>query len=401
MRGGAVGRRVGVLLLLMTAVGAVAAQGLSAPAINARAYVLIETRTNTELLAANADERLPPASLTKLMTAYIVFSELRAGRLHLDDAVKVSRYAAHLPGARMFLLPDEVVSVDNLLKGMLVQSGNDAAFALVERIAGDLPTFVARMNAEAARLGLHDTHFANATGLPNREHYSTARDLAHLATALRQDFPEYHDYFALREFTWAGITQPNRNLLLGRVPGVDGLKTGHTEAAGYCLVASAEREPMHLIAAVLGIDSETDRLKEGRALLEYGFHEFETRELYTAGQTVATAPVWMGEADQVALGLPQGLWLTLRRGDFARLEHQALVPTTLDAPIARDTRIGQLQLTLDQQPVATLPLATLHAVAEGSLAKRSADQLRRWLRASGSAQAAAPQALTPDPDSQH
>lgn len=399
MRRGAAGFHIAALLALAIS-GAAAAQTPAAPAVNARAYVLIETRTNTELLAANADERLPPASLTKLMTAYIVFSELRAGHLLLDDSVKVSHYAAHLPGARMFLRPDEVVSVDNLLKGMLVQSGNDAAFALVERVAGDLPAFVARMNAEAERLGLRDTHFANATGLPNREHYSTARDLAHLAAALRRDFPEYHDYFALREFTWAGVTQPNRNLLLGRVPGVDGLKTGHTETAGYCLVASAEREPMRLIAAVLGIDNETDRLKEGRALLEYGFHEFETRELYRAGQPLATVPVWSGETDQVALGLPQDLWLTRPRGDFERLERQALVPEALDAPITRDTRIGELQLTLDRKPVATLPLVALQAVAAGNFAKRSADQLRRWLHASGNAQVAT-QVLGPDPELQH
>jgi D-alanyl-D-alanine carboxypeptidase (penicillin-binding protein 5/6) len=172
------------------------------------------------------------------------------------------------------------------------------------------------MNAEAARLGLDNTHFANATGLPNRDHYSTARDLAHLAAALRRDFPEYRDYFALRAFSWGGVTQPNRNPLLGRVPGVDGLKTGHTEAAGYCLVASAEREPMQLIAAVLGIDRETDRLKDGRTLLEYGFREFETRALYAGGQRLATVPVWMGADDRVAVGLPQELWLTLPRGGF-------------------------------------------------------------------------------------
>jgi len=384
---------IGVLFGLLTGAGAVAAPPLPAPPVNARAYVLIETRTNTELLAANADERLPPASLTKLMTAYLVFSELRAGRLHRDDPVKVSRYAAHLPGARMFLLPDEVVSVDNLLKGMLVDSGNDAAFALVERVAGDLPTFVARMNAEAARLGLRDTHFANATGLPNRAHYSTARDLAHLAAALRRDFPEYHDYFAQREFTWAGITQPNRNLLLGRVPGVDGLKTGHTEAAGYCLVASAEREPMQLIAAALGIDSATDRLQEGRALLEYGFHAFETRRLYAAGESLVSAPVSLGATDRVALGPSQDLWLTLRRGDFERLDARALLSATPPAPIARGVAMGELRLTLDQQPVATVPLTTLGEVPEGSIARRAGERLRRWLRAGGEAQAA-PQTVT-------
>jgi len=360
----------------------------SVPEIAAHAYVLMDARTGTELAASNADERLPPASLTKLMTAYLLFGDLRAGRLRLDEPVKISARAAHQPGARMFLRAGETVPAGELFKGMLVQSGNDAAYALAEHVSPDIRAFVARMNATAAELGLGNTHYGNVTGLNHSEHYSSARDLTHLAAALRRDFPEYLGWFALREYTWDGITQPNRNLLLGRMAGVDGLKTGHTNAAGYCLVATAERDNMQLIATVLGTDSAQERVAAGRKLLKFGFREFDTRLLYRAGGPLMSIPVWEGQSDSVSLGARHDLWLTLPRTGFARLETRTVLPPVQLAPVVHDQALGQLDVTLDGQLLTELPLVALDDVTEGGFAKRSADRLRLWLRHEGVAQAA-------------
>jgi serine-type D-Ala-D-Ala carboxypeptidase (penicillin-binding protein 5/6) len=360
---------------------------IPAPDLPARAFVLIEAQSGTELAAFSADERLPPASLTKLMTAYVLFGELRAGRLKLDEHITVSRYAAHLPGARMFLREGDQVPAEELFKGMLVQSGNDATFALVERVSGTLPVFVARMNAIATELGLTNTHFANATGLNNPQHYSSARDLTRLAVAVQRDFPEYAGWFALPEYRWSGIAQPNRNPLL-RDPGVDGLKTGHTEAAGYCLVASAQRDGMRLVATLLGTDSEPERARSGRRLLDFGFRQFETRLLYRSGMPVATLPVWQGEIDAVALGVNRDVWITLPRGSFTAFSAQIALPQTRLAPVTHGETLGRLELMHNNQPLAELPLVALATVPEGSLAKRATDRLRRWLREQGLVQAA-------------
>ena len=360
---------------------------IPAPDLPARAFVLIEAQSGTELAALNADARLPPASLTKLMTAYLLFGDLRAGRLKLDERVSVSRYAARLPGARMFLREGDSVPVEDLFKGMLVQSGNDATFALVERSSGTLPVFVARMNAMAAELGLANTHFVNATGLNNPQHYSSARDLTRLAVAVQRDFPEYAGWFALPEYRWSGITQPNRNPLL-RDPGVDGLKTGHTETAGYCLVASAQRDGMRLVATLLGTNSEQERAHSGRRLLDFGFRQFETRLLYRNGVPIATLPVWQGETDNVTLGVSRDAWITLPRGGFAAFGAQAALPQTRLAPVTRGETLGRLELVHNSQALAELPLVALASVPEGSLAKRTADRLRRWFREQGLAQAA-------------
>jgi D-alanyl-D-alanine carboxypeptidase (penicillin-binding protein 5/6) len=357
------------------------------PDLPARAYVLIEARSGTELVAVNADMRLPPASLTKLMTAYVLFGDLRAGTLKLDGHVSVSRYAARLPGARMFLREGDSVPVEDLFKGMLVQSGNDATFTLIERVSGTLPVFVARMNAMATELGLANTHFANATGLSNPQHYSSARDLTHLAVAVQRDFPEYAGWFALPEYRWSGISQPNRNPLL-RDPGVDGLKTGHTETAGYCLVASAQRDGMRLVATLLGTDSELERARSGRRLLDYGFRQFETRLLYRSSAPVAILPVWQGETDAVALGVNRDVWITLPRGGFTAFSAQTALPQTRLAPVTRGEALARLELVHDGQTLAELPLVALASVPEGSLAKRATDRLRLWLREQGRVQAA-------------
>jgi D-alanyl-D-alanine carboxypeptidase (penicillin-binding protein 5/6) len=357
------------------------------PDLPARAFVLIEAQSGTELAAVNADRRLPPASLTKLMTAYLLFGDLRSGKLKRDELVTVSRYAARLPGARMFLREGDQVPAEELFKGMLVQSGNDATFALIERASGTLPAFVARMNAMAVELGLTNTHFANATGLNNPQHYSTARDLTRLAVAVQRDFPEYVGWFALQEYRWAGIAQPNRNPLL-RDPGVDGLKTGHTEAAGYCLVASAQRDGMHLIATLLGTDSEHERARSGRRLLDFGFQKFETRLLYRSGAPVTTLPVWEGETDTVALGINRDTWITLPRGDFTAFGTQVALPPTQLAPVTQGESLGHLELLHNGRAFTELPLVALTTVPEGNLVKRSADRLRLWFREQGQVQAA-------------
>ncbi len=360
---------------------------IPAPELPARAFVLVEARSGTELAAVNADARLPPASLTKLMTAYLLFGDVRAGRLKLDERVTVSRYAAHLPGARMFLREGDQVPAEELFKGMLVQSGNDATLALVERVSGTLPAFVARMNAMATELGLASTHFANATGLNNPQHYSSARDLTRLALAVQRDFPEYAGWFALQEYRWAGISQPNRNPLL-RDPRVNGLKTGHTEAAGYCLVASAQRDGMHLIATVLGTDSEQERARSGRRLLDFGFQRFETRLVIPAGRPVASLPVSLGAAGSVALGMNRDVWLTLPRGGFDRLHTEPVLPARQPAPVTRGEVLGRLRLSANGQTLPEIPLVALTDVPEGSLIQQTAERMQRWLRESGRAQAA-------------
>ena len=359
---------------------------IPAPELPARAFVLVEAQSGAELAAFNADERLPPASLTKLMTAYILFGDLRAGTLKLDERASVSRYAARLPGARMFLREGDQVPVQELFKGMLVQSGNDATFALIERVSGTLPVFVARMNAMAAELGLTHTHFANATGLNNPQHYSTARDLTRVAVALKRDFPEYAGWFALKEYSWAGIVQPNRNPLL-RDPGVNGLKTGHTENAGYCLVASAQRDGMHLIATVLGTESEQERTRSGRRLLDFGFKNFESRLLFPTGSPLATLPIWQGQTDTVALGVARDAWLTLPRGAFETLGVEMTLTQNRLAPVTRGEALGHVKLAHNGQPLGELPLVALAEIPQGSLAKRGVDRLRLWFRERGLVQA--------------
>lgn len=373
-----------LLLLSFTWVTAHAAE-IASPSLNARAYVLMDARSGTELAAYNADIPLPPASLTKLMTAYVLFGDLRSGHLKPDELITVSRYAARLPGARMYLREGDQVPAEELFKGMLVQSGNDATFALIEKASGDLPTFVARMNAAAAQLGLTHSHFANATGLNNPRHYSSARDLTRLAIAIKRDYPEYAAWFALKEYRWADIVQSNRNPLL-RDPGVDGLKTGHTENAGYCLVASAERDGMRLIATLLGAESEQERRRGGRQLLDFGFKNFESRLLYRRAQLITTAPLWQGETDSVALGVDQDLWLTLPRTTFDNLHIKMQLADTHVAPVMAGQTLGQLTLSYQDVPYGEYPLRALAPVAQGGFAKRSADRLRLWWRGQSLAQ---------------
>ncbi|RME34438.1 MAG: D-alanyl-D-alanine carboxypeptidase [Gammaproteobacteria bacterium] len=350
------------------------------PPINARAYVLTDFHTGKVLAGSHADERMEPASITKVMTAYVVAEELKAGHVRPDDPVPVSEKAWRMEGSRMFIEVGDTVPLKTLLEGMIVQSGNDASVALAEYVAGSEEAFAALMNQAAQRLGMTNSHFANSTGLPDPEHYTTAHDIARLSAALIRDHPEIYGLFSVREMTWNGIRQHNRNRLLWRDPSVDGIKTGHTSSAGYCLAASAERNGMRLISVVFGTESEKARERATQALLNYGFRFFETRRLYDAGQEIGRAPVWMGVEEEVPFGLQEELWLTLGRGDFQRLKATVELQDPLLAPVAQGQTIGRLKLAVEQEVVGDHPLAALKSVEEGGLWKKARDQVRLWLR---------------------
>ncbi len=349
------------------------------PRIDAKSWMVADFHSGQVLAEYHADERIDPASLTKLMTAYVVFKDLRAGKLKLGDSIKVSNTAWRMPGSRMFVRAGSTVSAEDLIKGLLIPSGNDAAVALAEHLAGSETAFVARMNAEARTLSLVNTHYANSTGLPTADHYSSARDLTRLAGFLIRDFPEYYHWNATKEYNYGGITQYNRNALLWRDGGVDGIKTGHTRAAGYCIVASATRDKMRLISTVLGAPSEQARTEAGRALLDFGFDHFETRLLYQATVPTTEVRVWMGETETLPVGIGRDLYLTLPRGAHAKLEANVAVKDA-QAPIRLGQPLGTLSLSLDKKPIADYPLVALRAVDNGNLLQRGIDSVRLWFK---------------------
>ncbi|WP_313328112.1 D-alanyl-D-alanine carboxypeptidase family protein, partial [Stutzerimonas balearica] len=311
-----------MVLALLTIAPAVWAAPIipSPPQLAAKSYLLMDAASGNVLVENNGDERLPPASLTKLMTAYIATLEIKKGQISDSDMVTVSEKAWRTGGSRMFIQVNSQVSVGDLLHGVIIQSGNDASVALAEHIAGSEEAFADLMNATAQRLGMNNTHFMNATGLPHPEHYSSAADMAKLARAIIHEDPAHYAIYAQKEFLWNNIKQPNRNLLLWRDKTVDGLKTGHTEEAGYCLVASAVRDGMRLIAVVFGTNSEQARAAETQKLLTYGFRFFETRTFYQKGVELAQQQVWKGEQDKVKAGLAEDLTLTLQRGQLDKLQ---------------------------------------------------------------------------------
>ncbi|PKM45577.1 MAG: serine-type D-Ala-D-Ala carboxypeptidase [Gammaproteobacteria bacterium HGW-Gammaproteobacteria-1] len=351
-----------------------------APAVDARGYVLLDYHSGHLLAERNSGERLEPASLTKMMTAYAVFHELRAGQIKLGDMVRVSKKAWRMPGSRMFIEVGSSVSVEELLKGMIIQSGNDASVALAEHVAGSEETFAALMNEHARNIGMSATHFVNATGLPDPEHYSTARDLARLAAVLIREFPEYYTWYSEKEYTYGGITQQNRNLLLYRDNTVDGFKTGHTESAGFCLVASAKRGEMRLISVVMGTKSESARANESQKLLNYGFRFFETHKLYDAGQPLKAMRVWKGASDTVQLGLDESLYITVPRGQYSKLSASLSVENAIIAPTSKGQNLGSVNVRLGDEVLAERPLIALEEVAEGSLWQRLFDNVRMLLQ---------------------
>ncbi|QSA97077.1 D-alanyl-D-alanine carboxypeptidase [Methylococcus sp. EFPC2] len=352
----------------------------AAPELGAKAYVLIDFNSGKVLAEKEADTRLEPASLTKIMTAYVVFRELSKGNLKLEDMVTVSEKAWRTEGSRMFAQVGAAISVENLLKGMIVQSGNDASVALAEHVAGDESVFAQLMNQNAERLGMKNTHFKNSMGLPDPDHYTTARDLSILTRAMIEEFPEYYKWHSIKEFLFNNIKQTNRNRLLWRDPTVDGVKTGHTDGAGYCLVTSALREGMRLISVVLGTKSDNERANANQALLNYGFRFFETRPLYKANEKLAEARVWKGENTTVDLGLPRDFHVTFPRGQYNNLKASMEVNNSITAPVKQGDKLGAIKVALNDQTVGQIDLSAMKDVAVGGWFRRGLDTLQLMLK---------------------
>src|SRR5687768_5041738 len=373
-------RRTAALLLGLVPALAIAATPQSPP-IGARAWLLGDLSSGQVLVAEKPDERMEPASLTKLMTAYVVFQALRDKKLTLDQQVGVSERASGAPGARMFIQPRKPVSVDELIRGMVVQSGNDACIALAEAVAGAEEPFVQLMNREAARLGMKSTRFVNATGLPDAQHYSTAHDFYRLAAALIRDFPgEYAQYYAQKEFRYNNISQPNRNRLLWLDPSVDGVKTGHTEGAGYCLIASSHRGGRRLVSVLLGSSSEAARVQESQKLLNWGFQFFDSVKLHKGNELVKAIDVWKGAAEEVKAGFQGDIIVTVPKGEAEKLKAELLTQQPLLAPIAQGQRVGTLRVSHDGNPLAEYPLVALEGVGTAGMFGRAWDTLRLWVK---------------------
>ncbi len=368
------------LIALATSVDAAAASlGVPPPPdLAARAYILIDYNSGQVLAESKADQRMEPASLTKLMTSYIIYKEMRDGRIKLSDKVTISEHAWRMGGSRTFVPVGKKVSVEDLLKGMIVQSGNDATVALAEYVGGSEDVFVSLMNQEAKRLGMTGTHFVDSTGMPNPDHYTTARDLAVLTRAIIRDFPDHYQLYSMRTFTFNGITQHNRNKLLWRDKAVDGVKTGHTESAGYCLVASALQDNMRLISVVLGTDSEEARAVQSEKLLRYGFRFYETHKLYSAAKPLSTVRVWKGQSEKLPLGLAKELYVTIPRGEYKKLDARMQVQQPIIAPATKGKQYGTLNVKLDGQTVVAKPLVALQSVAEGDFFQQVVDDVKLW-----------------------
>ncbi|MCF7969884.1 MAG: D-alanyl-D-alanine carboxypeptidase [Methylococcaceae bacterium] len=346
----------------------------AAPSLAASSYILLDADSQRILAESNPDVVLPPASLTKIMTVYVVFRELKNKRLSLDEMVTVSDKAWRTLGSKMFIEVNKQVRVEDLLKGIVIQSGNDASVAIAEHIAGDERVFAEMMNQQAQRIGMTNTHFVNATGLPApNEHYTTARDLALLARALINEFPEYYRWDKEKEFTYNGITQKNRNTLLWRDESVDGVKTGHTEAAGYCLVASAKRDDMRLISVVLGTKSTSARADESQTLLNYGFRFYETHKLYDANTVLTTARVWKGASDVVNLGLAEDMYVTVSRRHYKEMKATTNVDLKPLAPIKVGDSLGVVNVMLRDKIITSKPLIALNAIEQGGFLRRAYD----------------------------
>ena len=354
--------------------------GVSPPAVAASSWLLVDLTSQQTLAALNPGERREPASLTKLMTAYLAFSALRQKLITPEQMITVSPRAWKTEGSRMFIEPNKPVKVDDLLRGMIVQSGNDASVALAEAISGSEEAFAEAMNREAQRLGMKDSHFLNATGLGHPQHYSTAADIATLGGAIIRDFPEYYPLYSIKEYRYNNITQPNRNRLLWTDQYVDGMKTGFTEAAGYCLVASAKRGPRRLLTVVMGTASDSARAIESQKLLNFGFQYFDTPRLYEKNQTIAEIPVWKGAIPTLTVGFIDDVYMTLPKGLGPKLKVALEAKQPLTAPIALGQTIGTLKLTLDGNTVATLPVQALQEVPLAGIFGRAWDSIRLWFR---------------------
>ncbi len=345
----------------------------AAPTIAASAYILMNYDSGKVLAENNADVKLAPASLTKIMSVYVVFREISNGHLHLDDLVTISQKAWETPGSRMFIEVGNQVKVEDLLRGVIIQSGNDASVALAEHIAGDETTFADMMNQHAERLGMKNSHFQDSNGLPIDNHYTTARDLAILTRALIKEFPDYYRWFSQKEFTFNNIVQHNRNQLLSRDETVDGVKTGFTDAAGYCLVASALRNNMRLISVVMGASSPNARANENQNLLNYGFRFFEAHKLYQGKTSLAEARIWQGDTKNVQLGLAEDLYVTIPRRRYNDLKAAITIDKKITAPVKEGAKLGTVNVTLKDEVVASKDLIALKSVEQGNFIQRIYD----------------------------
>ncbi|SEF98139.1 D-alanyl-D-alanine carboxypeptidase family protein [Nitrosomonas ureae] len=364
-----------VLLLMCLAVSSVSAQQQEIP-VAAKAFMLSDYQTGQVLAGQNVHERIEPASLTKLMTAYVVFSALKQGQLTLDQTALVSESAWRMIGSRMFIEPNKRVTVDELIRGMIVQSGNDACIALAETVAGSEANFVTLMNKEAKHLGMQNTHFTNTTGLPDPNHYTTAHDLTLLATAIIRDFPDFYPLYSLKEYTYNNITQPNRNRLLWIDPHVDGMKTGWTKTAGYCLITSAIRDKRRLISVVIGAKSANARSIESQRLLNYGFQFYDTLQLYKKNDSLATIHLWKGTQNELKAGFDRDVFFTLPKGQADKLKATMEYKQPLIAPVQLGQEVGTVKFTLDDKTVEIYPLVALEKVDSASFLGRAWDSVK-------------------------
>ncbi|UCV28820.1 D-alanyl-D-alanine carboxypeptidase family protein [Ferribacterium limneticum] len=373
-------RKTAFILLSIVTAGQVLAQQLPVPpALAAKSWLLLEVGSNQVLTAEKSDERLEPASLTKLMTAYLTFSAMRQKTIGLSQPLPVSEKAWRTGGSKMFIRVDTQVPVEDLIKGMIVQSGNDACVTLAEGIAGSEENFAQMMNREAQRLGMTNSHFMNSTGLPDPQHYTTARDLSLLASALIRDFPEdYKKYYSMKEFRYNNITQPNRNRLLFIDPTVDGVKTGHTEAAGYCLISSALRDKRRLLSVVLGTASDSARASESQKLLNWGYISYDAVALFAKDQVVATLRAWKGAQSEAKVGFTSDLSVVVPKGYANKVKSDFVAEPRLIAPIEAGQKVGTLKVSIDGKPYNEYPVVALENIALGNIFIRLIDTIRLW-----------------------
>lgn len=369
-----------IFFSLINCAPAIAAMPIPAPPdVAAKNYLVMDFASGKVLAEKNADEQIEPASITKLMTAYVLYKELDAGRMSMDDQVEISEKAWRMGGSRMYLEVNTRVPVHELMKGLIIQSGNDASVALAEHVAGTEDAFVQLMNQYAAELGMKNTHFVNSTGWPDKNHLTTARDIALLAAAIIREFPEHYALYKEKEYTYNNIKQYNRNKLLWRDETVDGIKTGHTETAGYCLVSSAQRGDMRLITVVLGTDSKKARATISQALLNYGFRFFESHTLYDADEVLSRPRIWNGAFENLTVGLADDLSVVIPRGSYEKLDAVMDIDKNIEAPVARGQQVGEVKVSLDGELLASVPLVALETVEEGSLLQKAKDYFMRIL----------------------
>jgi len=370
-----------LLVLLMPAVLWGAAKPIpNPPALDATSYYLVDFDSGRVLAEKNPDDQVEPASITKLMTAYLVDKAIADGDVTLDEMVTISEKAWRMKGSKMFVEVGKQVSVSDLLKGLIIQSGNDASVALAEHIAGSESAFAGYMNHQAKLLGMDNTNYVNATGWPDENHYSSARDIAILTRTLIDEFPESYNYYKEREYTFNKIRQFNRNRLLWRDDSVDGVKTGHTEAAGFCLVASAQREEMRLISVVLGAGSDKARTQSSQSLLNYGFRYFETHKLYRSDEVLKTAEIWYGDQEQISLGVGKDIFITIPRGRYRDLDASMEIDAEISAPVERGQSLGQVNIKLDEEMILSESIVAMQAVNEGSLIDQAMDKIKLMFR---------------------